>query len=76
MITLSGEELSALVGAILIAGGLSLIGGIWVLRRMAAERRVYWFLGRLLIGFGILGLGYVLCWLPGVAVLYYMGLLP
>ena len=76
MITLAREELSVLVGAILIAGGLSLIGGIWVLRRMAAERRVCWFLGRLLIGFGILGLGYVLCWLPGVAVLYYMGLLP
>ena len=65
-----------MLGVILITGILSLIAGYWIRRVLADKRRAYWILGRAFTGIGILALGYGFCWLPGIAALYYLGLLP
>ncbi len=58
-----------MAGLIIIGGAVSLVAGILLHRKMSDEDRGFWILSRVLIGFGVVSLGYLLCGQLGYSIL-------
>lgn len=64
-----------MVAVIVILGFLCLVAGYLIHRNAPDNNRASWILSRVLMGVGIVALGYVFCGLTSTAVLYTLGFL-